>query len=201
MANAADLRKLVETDVAEEIPKEKFGPVIMSPPFVFVDGTFNTRDLGLVPGSALRPGFVFRSGLLAQLTDNGKAVVAGKLGIKRIFDIRSPEERTKAPDPEIPGVENTWVESSRPDSTVDLTKFISGVGEAGYEEMYLEVIDIYQPTWKAILEHVRDRPQDPFLIHCTGMVSWFSSYLGCARHLSAYGYCLVAITSAGFLIR
>jgi hypothetical protein len=188
MASAADLRKLVETDVSEEIPKENFGPVIMSPPFVYVDGTFNTRDLGLVPDSALRPGFAYRSGLLAQLTDKGKAVIADKLGVKRIFDLRSPEERTKSPDPEIPGVENTWIESSRPDSTVELAKFIPGVGEEGYEEMYLEVIDIYQSAWKAVLEHVRDRPQDPFLIHCTGMSPPVSSCLAQARHPSLCVY-------------
>jgi protein tyrosine/serine phosphatase len=169
MANAEDLLKLAETDVAQEIAKDQFGPVITNPPFVFVDGTFNTRDLGLIPDSPLRAGFVYRSGAISQVTDNGKAVIAGKLGIKRVFDLRSPEERTRGPDPEIQDVENTWIESSRPDSTVNLSKFVTGVGEEGYEDMYLEVIDIYQPAWKAILEHVRDRPSDPFLIHCTGM--------------------------------
>ncbi|KAI0134059.1 protein-tyrosine phosphatase-like protein [Xylariales sp. AK1849] len=167
MASAADLLKLAETDTAQEIPKEKFGPVITNPPFVFVDGTFNTRDLGLVPNSPLKAGFAYRSGALTQLTDNGKAVIAGKLGIKHVFDLRSPEERSRGPDPEIPDVENTWVQSSRPDSTPDLTRFISGVGEEGYEEMYLEVVDVYRSSWKAVLEHVRDRPEDPFLVHCT----------------------------------
>lgn len=171
MANAADLLKLAETDVAQEIPKEQFGPVITNPPFVYVDGTFNTRDLGLIPASPIRAGFAFRSGALGGLTDKGKAVITGKLSIKRVFDLRSPEERDSAPDPEIPDVENTWVQSSRPDSDIELTKFISGVGEQGYEDMYLEVIDVYRPAWKAVLEHVRDRPQDPFLVHCTGMNS------------------------------
>lgn len=168
MADAAALRKLAETDVSQEIPKEQYGPVLTTPPFVFVDGTFNTRDLGLVPGSPLRANFAFRSGTLYKLTDNGKAVIEGKLGIKRVFDLRSPEERKVAPDPALEGVENTWVQSSRPDSTPDLDHFAIGDGEEGYREMYLEVIDVYQESWKAILEHIRDRPQDPFLVHCTG---------------------------------
>lgn len=46
MSNVSELRKLAETDVVQEIPKEQYGPVITNPPFVFVDGTFNTRDLG-----------------------------------------------------------------------------------------------------------------------------------------------------------
>ncbi|KAI0386853.1 protein-tyrosine phosphatase-like protein [Hypomontagnella monticulosa] len=167
MADAAALLKLAETDVSQEITKEQYVPVLTSPPFVFVDGTFNTRDIGLVPGSPMRAGFAFRSGALARLTDNGKAVLEGKLGIKRVFDLRSPEERSAGPDPPLEGVENTWIKSSRPDSTPDLDHFVAGAGEDGYREMYLEVVDVYQESWKAILEHVRDRPQDPFLVHCT----------------------------------
>ncbi|KAI0853279.1 protein-tyrosine phosphatase-like protein [Daldinia vernicosa] len=167
MADAAALLKLSETDVSQEITKEQYIPVLTNPPFVFVDGTFNTRDIGLVPGSPIRSNFAFRSGALARLTDNGRAVLEGKLGVKRVFDLRSPEEHAGAPDPALQGVENTWIESSRPDSTPELDRFVAGEGEDGYREMYLEVIDVYQPSWKAILEHVRDRPSDPFLVHCT----------------------------------
>ncbi|KAJ1326507.1 tyrosine-protein phosphatase [Microdochium nivale] len=167
MADAANLRKLAETDVSREITKEQYGPIITSSPFVFVDGTFNTRDLGLVPYSPLRAGFAYRSGLLSSITDNGRAVLEGKLGIKRVFDLRSPEEREKAPDPVLEGVENTWIQSTHPDSTPDLSLFAKGDGEEGYENMYLEVIRVYAGSWKAILEHVRDRPDEPFLVHCT----------------------------------
>ncbi|KAI1500771.1 protein-tyrosine phosphatase-like protein [Biscogniauxia marginata] len=167
MADAAALLKLAETDVATEIPKEQYGPVLYSPPFVFVDGTFNTRDLGLVPGSPLRANFAYRSGALGHLTDNGHAVLTGKLGIRRVFDLRSPEERAHSPDPPLEDVENTWIQSTRPDSKPDLGRFVDGEGEAGYEDMYLEVIDVYRNSLKAILEHVRDRPREPFLVHCT----------------------------------
>ncbi|KAI1303331.1 protein-tyrosine phosphatase-like protein [Xylaria venustula] len=163
----ADLIKLAETDVNDALGPEQYGPVITSPPFVFLDGTFNTRDLGLVPDSPLRANYAFRSGAIGGLTDNGKAVLTGKLGVKRVFDLRSPDERTRMPDPVIEGIENTWIQSSSPDSKPDLNTFVAGEGESGYETMYLEVIDIYAESWKAILEHVRDRPQDPFLVHCT----------------------------------
>ncbi|KAI1483038.1 protein-tyrosine phosphatase-like protein [Daldinia eschscholtzii] len=167
MADPAALLKLAETDVSQEITKEQYIPVLTNPPFVFLDGTFNTRDVGLVPGSPVRSNFFFRSGALARLTDNGKAVLEGKLGVKRIFDLRSPEERASAPDPVLEGIENTWIESTRPDSTPEPGRFVAGEGEEGYREMYLEVIDVYQESWKAILEHIRDRPRDPFLVHCT----------------------------------
>ncbi|KAI1258634.1 protein-tyrosine phosphatase-like protein [Xylariaceae sp. FL1019] len=157
-----ELLKLAETDVSTALPASQYAPVLATPPFVCVDGTFNTRDLGLVPDSPLRANFAFRSGALGGLTDNGRAVLSGKLGVKRIFDLRSPEERTHAPDPVIDGVENTWLASARPDAKIDLSKFVQGEGEAGYQDMYLDVVEVYEASWKAILQHVRDRPQDPF---------------------------------------
>ncbi|KAK8048901.1 tyrosine phosphatase [Apiospora phragmitis] len=167
MSNVTELRKLAETDTSQEIPKEQYGPIITNPPFVFLDGTFNTRDLGLVPDSPVRAGFIYRSGALTALIDNGKAVMSGKLGIKRVFNVRSLGERQKGPDPEIEGIENTWHRNARPDSTPDLDKFVSGVGEKGYEDMYLELIDVYSTVWKDILKHIRDRPSEPFMYHCT----------------------------------
>lgn len=163
----ADLLKLAETDVQNALEPEQYGPVLSSPPFIFVDGTFNTRDLGLVPDSPLRANYAFRSGAIGHLTDNGKAVLTGKLGVKRVFDLRSPDERSRMPDPVLEGVENTWIQSSGPDSKPNLAHFVERDGEAGYEEMYLEVIEFYSESYKAILTHVRDRPQDPFLVHCT----------------------------------
>ncbi|KAI2640107.1 protein-tyrosine phosphatase-like protein [Xylaria nigripes] len=163
----ADLQNLAGVDVKNALTPEQYIPVLTSPPFIYVDGTFNTRDLGLVPESPLRPNFAFRSGALAALTEKGKAGLTGKLGVKRVFDLRSPEECAQMPDPAIDDVKNTWIQSSRPDSKIDLAKFVAGEGEEGYTEMYLEIVDIHAGSWRAILEHVMDRPQDPFLVHCT----------------------------------
>ncbi|KAI4598787.1 hypothetical protein KJ359_002679 [Pestalotiopsis sp. 9143b] len=166
MDQAASLRKLAQTEVIREIPPTDFLPVLTNPPFVWIDGTFNSRDLGDVPGSPLRANYVYRTGGLARLTEQGKEAITA-LGVKRIFDLRSPEERKQAPDPDIEGVENTWIQSLRPDTAPNLNKFITGKGEEAYEEMYLEVIDVYQPSWRLVLEHVRDRPEEAFLVHCT----------------------------------
>lgn len=70
-----ELRQLAGTDAAHEIPKEVYGPIINSPPFVFADGAFNTRDLGLLPRSSVRAGFVFRSGALSGLFPNGETAL------------------------------------------------------------------------------------------------------------------------------
>lgn len=184
----ADLIKLAETDVKTAIKPEQYGPVLTSPPFIHIDGTFNTRDLGLVPDSSVRANYIFRSGALGHLTDDGKRVLTSQLGVKRIFDLRSPEERNHMPDPVIDGVENTWIQSSRPDSRPDLGMFVAGEGEEGYEHMYLEIVEVYAESWRAILEHVRDRPKDPFLVHCTGEFGGFFFFTFSFTYCVPYPY-------------
>jgi hypothetical protein len=170
--SAAALRTLSETDVVTPLPAATTKEVLTAPPFIYIPGTFNTRDIALVPTptgipSPLRPGFIYRSGALQGLTPDGKHLLTS-LGIKKIFDLRSLDERTHGPDPEIDGVENVWMLTSEREAKVDIADFVDGEGEKGYAKMYLDVLDMYQPFFKAVLEHVRDSPSEPFLYHCTG---------------------------------
>jgi hypothetical protein len=170
--SAAELRAVAEVDVSHPLPADVLMSTLVSPPFLYVPGTFNTRDLGLVPSSTgvsnVRKGYAYRSGALGGLTDDGKALLAGKMGVKKIFDLRSVREHAQGPDPAIDGVQNVWRESAEKDAQVDLSEFVEGQGEKGYERMYLEVLDIYRHNFKDVLEHVRDYPDEPFLFHCTG---------------------------------
>ncbi|OIW28900.1 hypothetical protein CONLIGDRAFT_397592 [Coniochaeta ligniaria NRRL 30616] len=170
--SATDLRALAETDVVQPLPSDTVQVVLTSPPFVYVPGTFNTRDIGLVPTptgepSKLRPGFVYRSGGLGRLTAEGESLLADKLGIKKIFDLRSVEEHSKSPDPEIAGIDNVWLATSERDAKVDVNNFVDGLGEKGYVKMYFDVLDLYKSNFRAVLEHIRDHPTEPFLFHCT----------------------------------
>lgn len=174
--SAAELRVIAETDVTQPLPADVTQVILTSAPFVYVPGTFNTRDVGLVPTpdgtpSKLRTGFVYRSGALNGLTGNGKSVIAEKLAVKKVFDLRSMEEHSRSPDPEIPGVENVWRSTGELAAHVEIADFIDGLGEKGYSKMYLEVLDLYQPIFTAVFEHVRDHPEEPFLFHCTGELS------------------------------
>ena len=172
-AEAARLRALAETDVTEPLSSDTVQAVLTSSPFVYVPGTFNTRDIGLIPTATgeppkLRPGFVYRSGGLGRLTDDGKQLLVRELGVKKIFDLRSVQERSSNPDPEIDGVENVWFSSSERDASVNVNDFVEGLGEKGYIKMYFDVVDLYRDHFRAVLEHVRDFPHEPFLFHCTG---------------------------------
>ncbi|KAG7284912.1 hypothetical protein NEMBOFW57_009527 [Staphylotrichum longicolle] len=103
----ADLLTLAQTDVYQQpVPPSSLLAALSQPPFVHVPGTFNTRDLGLLTGSPIRPGLIYRSGgFLAGLSVSGKAALANTLRIKKIFDLRSVKEHERQPDPEIDGVE------------------------------------------------------------------------------------------------
>ena len=173
---ASELLALSETDVTVRLTPQQFVPVLSQAPFIHVEGTFNVRDIGKLPASAscpnaptVRPGFVFRSGMLAHLTDKGKATLASDLGVRRVFDFRSKREHAMAPDP-VPAdsVTMVWQETAEETPDVSLAPYAEGLGEAGFAATYLEVLDAYQQTVKMLLEHVRDRPDEPFLFHCTG---------------------------------
>ncbi|KAK2057105.1 tyrosine phosphatase [Colletotrichum caudatum] len=163
--SAAKLLEIAATDVRLPLQQSEYVAVLAGPPFYSVPGTFNTRDIGQVPGSAVRPRLAFRSGSLEGVGEAGAAVIAGRLGIKRIFDLRSGDERERYPEPQIPGVANDWIPNPYV-SSVDMSDFASGGGEEGYCKMYMGIMEAYAPTFKAILEHVRDRPEEPFLFHC-----------------------------------
>ncbi|KAI5861184.1 protein-tyrosine phosphatase-like protein [Durotheca rogersii] len=205
MADAASLLALAQTDVWEEIPASAYGPALQAAPFVQVEGAFNARDVGLVPGSPVRAGFAFRSGALAGVGAAGAATLARGLGVRRVFDLRSAGERARAPDPAAHlagahGVDLVWLPSARPDTTPDLARFAAGAGEAAYREMYLEVVDVYRASWRAVLEHVRDRPAEPFLVHCTAgrdrtgvLAGLLLALAGAPRHAVVLDYLLSRI--------
>lgn len=171
--SAAELLALSENDVTVRLTPEQFIPALSQAPFVNIEGTFNARDIGKLPdSSAVRPGFVFRSGMLARLTDRGKATLAQELGIRRVFDFRSQSEHAQAPDPTpAETVTVVWQETAEATPHVSLEPFAEGLGEAGFAQTYLDILRAYHPTVKQLLEHVRDRPEEPFLFHCTGKFS------------------------------
>ncbi|KAL1879898.1 hypothetical protein VTK73DRAFT_6710 [Phialemonium thermophilum] len=173
--SAADLRALAETDAVQPLHDDQLRLVLSAPPFVHVPGTYNIRDLGLVPspradadvGQRLRPRFAYRAGALTALTDEGKAALRDKLGVRKVFDLRTVREREHGPAPSLDGIPIVWIETEEKDALVDLPTFREGEGEVGYRRMYLDVLRVYRPNFRAVLEHVRDHPEEPFLFHCT----------------------------------
>lgn len=169
-----DLLTLAQMDVSQPLPPNILLPALQQPPFVSLPGSFNTRDLGLLPGSPIRPGLVYRSGgfLTPDLPAEAAAAIVGKLGIKRIFDLRSVKEHERQPDPAIAGTEVVWTRPGEEDPVVDLEDFVEGEGEKGYASMYLDLLRVYAGAIKAVLEDVRDwdgrEESGAFMFHCAG---------------------------------
>ena len=69
------------------------------------EGLNNTRDLGGVPaagGKTVKPGRLFRSSQLFKATVNDIRTLQD-LGLTKVIDLRSEEERREKPDPELKG--------------------------------------------------------------------------------------------------
>ncbi|KAK2000174.1 hypothetical protein LX36DRAFT_442580 [Colletotrichum falcatum] len=161
------LERLTETDVRDPIPADVLLSALASPPFVPSTLLVNLRDLGSVPGSTIRPGFIYRCGTLEAAARDSTALEWLAAKVTRIFDIRSSRERERHVDPEVEGVTNTWFDSTVFDDQRVLEEFVEAGGALGVRKEYLKILDIYQPTIRIILEHVRDKPGEHFLFHCT----------------------------------
>lgn len=166
--STAELDALAATDVREALAPDILLPVLTSPPFVRTRSLINFRDAGAVPGSALPAGRFYRSGVLHGAAKDPEALAWMGAHVHRIFDLRLAEERERMPDPVVPGVENVWLEGQESYPTPDLEEFAVDGGVAAWRRQYVGVALSYRPIIRALLEHVRDRPTEPVLFHCTG---------------------------------
>ncbi|KAJ6539696.1 protein-tyrosine phosphatase-like protein [Mycena capillaripes] len=147
-------------------------------PFVKIDGVINVRDLGnlashLYPNLVTKPRYLYRSAELSGITEEGKAQFK-ELGITQVFDLRSDTEIAKynTPTPELKGVKISHVPVFKKDdySPEMMAKryqlYASGKTEA-FMELYSQILDHGGPSFGTILRHVRDKPNEPCIFHCT----------------------------------
>lgn len=129
---ACDLDNLLRMSIADVIDQTTVSDILSSPPFLQVDGLFNTRDVSDGTHTALRKGFIFRSGSLENITDRGKDELKN-LGIKTIIDLRSAGEISAFPEPEIDGIE--LVAAQTETDPLELVKFQS-VRNLGFDFLF-----------------------------------------------------------------
>jgi protein tyrosine/serine phosphatase len=152
-----------------------------SPPFVEVEGIYNFRDLGGWPSIltaqgterplSVRRHLVFRSAEPSRITEAGAAVLTKTLGVTTIYDLRSIEESTSDM---IPGT--TKVLAPVFDDDVKNPVGVAGLalrvkdymveGTSGYVDAYTKILDNGVGSYRTILEHIRDEPNQGMLIHC-----------------------------------
>ncbi|EHK45027.1 uncharacterized protein TrAtP1_003234 [Trichoderma atroviride] len=184
MASTADLDALVRTRVTDPIPAETLFPILSTAPFVPSKSLINARDIGAVPGSNIPAGRIFRCGTLQYASQDPDALAWIGANVRRIFDLRKPDEVERGPDPEIAGVENVWRAAAKDYQTPSLAEFAKGDGSEAWRNQYLAVALSYAPTYKAVLEHIRDTPTEPFLFHCTAGRDRTGVLAGLLHHLA-----------------
>ncbi|KAF4471059.1 tyrosine- phosphatase [Fusarium albosuccineum] len=170
-----ELEALSATHVRDPIPLESLTPALESPPFIPTRSLINVRDLGAVPGSAIGPGRIFRSGMLDAAAADPDALAWLSANVKTIFDLRSERERAGYPSPEIPGIEFVYHEREATYPSPDPADFAVDDGSKAWRGQLLAVAAAYKPTIRAVLQHVRDKPDEPFLFHCTVYSSLISA--------------------------
>ncbi|CAI7565458.1 unnamed protein product [Penicillium crustosum] len=167
MHETDQIREVLNTDIRTPIPQALVTQITSMPPFIPLQGVTNFRDVSH-DGNMLRPGFFYRSGNLSDIWGPGKSVIATELGITTIFDLRNEGERQKAPAPSITGVETIWLPYGDRPATLNLRDFAGpDRGAAGFVKMYFGILEAAAPCFTEIFKHIRDKPDDPFIVHCS----------------------------------
>lgn len=158
-----ELEELSSISIADSIPQAQVDQALQSAPFVNRGVLLNHRDLGLVPGSKIRANTIYRSGGLQTTPE-----ITGWLSdnVTKVFDLRSDPEVNKSPDPQSPSFVNIYYPQGAIGSHLNVKDF-TGDGSVAWGRMYITVLQLYVPSLRAILEHVRDSCT-PFLFHCAG---------------------------------
>ncbi|KAJ5796338.1 uncharacterized protein N7518_004878 [Penicillium psychrosexuale] len=167
MSETDQFREVLNTDIRTPIPDELVTRISSLPPFIPIPGVSNFRDLSH-DNNKVRPGFVYRSGNLSNIFGSGKSIIATELGITTIFDLRNEGERQRAPSPSIPGVETIWLPYRDRPATLNLRDFAGeDKGAQGFVKMYFGILEAAVPCFTEIFKHIRDNPDDPFIVHCS----------------------------------
>ncbi|KAF7594138.1 hypothetical protein BBP40_009987 [Aspergillus hancockii] len=168
-----ELQRVVRTDIQTELDPTLVSRITSQAPFVSVPGICNLRDISNASffgfASTIRPGIAYRSGMLPTTVSTEAHVnLVQTLGITTIFDLRGPIERIKAPSPDIEGIENVWLPYAFEAPPPNFADFVGSDSAASFAKTYQNILNTHVPIFKRVFEHIRDRPRDPFLFHCSG---------------------------------
>ncbi|KAF9886670.1 hypothetical protein FE257_011184 [Aspergillus nanangensis] len=151
------------------------GLVYPSPPFLAVEGVRMFRDVGASSRACLRPGLVFRSGELSRVTAAGLETLRD-LGVKKVFDLRSPVEMEgEGHHLSIMAEEAGWERVAAPvfpdeawqhDKRSARLQHYANAAE-GYTEAYLQILQCGVRAFEGVFQHLAQADPSPILVHCT----------------------------------
>ncbi len=139
-----------------------------------VPGAINLRDFGGYPtidGGRVRHGLLYRSGMLAELTDEGQSALRA-LGIGVICDLRRDDERALEPTPFPAHDPRQIVVSIDPDKAVKarLATEYSGLDVAGRVQFMIEInrelAVVHTLQYRRVFDALWSAGDAGFLVHC-----------------------------------
>ena len=142
-----------------------------------VDGAVNLRDLGGLPvaGGTLKPGVVYRSGMMQHITPQGLAALANNHAVRTIVDLRNDVELANdgVSDFASAGIRhrhvpviNTGVMMSGPERAERIRELLRGQGVMA--AMYIEMVKESGGTFRQLFEVLADQDSLAVVFHCAG---------------------------------
>jgi protein-tyrosine phosphatase len=137
------------------------------------EGCANVRDLGGVPlarGGETRYGVLVRADNVRRLTDAGWSELY-KHGVRRIVDLRWPEELANDPPREvdIDVVHVSLLGELDPDFVDEVDEYLRADDPAGYwSSFYVAALEDYQANFGAAIAAIADEEGGVVLFHCAG---------------------------------
>lgn len=102
--------------------------------FINIQEIDNARQLGGyigADGRSVKDGLLIRTGALDKLSAEAAAELAQQYSIQYVLDFRMEFERKQAPDQEIPGAQNVWINVFEVDmSSPDMVELMRRIAEA-----------------------------------------------------------------------
>ncbi|CAB4401571.1 tyrosine phosphatase family-domain-containing protein [Rhizophagus irregularis DAOM 181602=DAOM 197198] len=114
--------------------------------------------------------FIFRSGNLLSITDDGITTLR-KLNVQKIFDLRSNPEVNKLGIKNIEGMTRVHApvfneDDYRPEALFERWKLYTR-GTEGYSQAYMVILEEGKRAYYKIFKHILEYPTQPFVVHCT----------------------------------
>jgi protein-tyrosine phosphatase len=164
-----------------ELVPDSGAPLTIAQRSLHLPHAVNFRDAGgyrTTDGHWVRMGLIYRSNALSGLTPVEVARLSG-LGLKVVDDLRTAEERTRAPDPEVTGASHDVMDMLAGDSAV-LHDMIAakraGNPQQAASQMLADIKEIYRDfvrlpsariSLRLFLIQLADRQNLPVAFHCT----------------------------------
>lgn len=168
---------LVEMPMEQDIHPDDLNIANNTLPFISIPGIFNFRDLGHHPH--LKKGLLYRSGTLSSVEPAGINRLINDLNVRTVFDFRSGGERKAFPFPGLNNdhgsIEVQWVPSDTAAEDTNIGDFVDletesqlwHGGARGFSKMYLDTLEVHKTSFRAVLQHILSRPQEPIVFNCT----------------------------------